>query len=183
MYNQQVFSNKLLKHYITNTTTANHEEPIMIKWPPEARLHASRQASYKLPGHVWLPDDVACANMGSIFLQKSKTSQIWILFISKLSTQVTKYNEHIYLHLDYEVWQHPRSQNVSWTHKTTNFVYNIGLENTEQKNPTRKDTRLPFTSGAFLDTWIFKWKNGKTNIVSPIWDISKMFYFQKFSLF
>ena len=69
-----------------------------------------------------------------------------ILFISKLSTQVTKYNEHIYLHLDYEVWQHPRSRNVTWTDKTTNFVYNTGLEKyrTEKIPHTRiQDSRSP----------------------------------------
>ena len=33
-----------------------------------------------------------------------------------------------------------------------------------EKNPARKDTRLPFTIWSFLDIWIL---NGKTNIVSP----------------
>ena len=94
--------------------------------------------------------------MIAMFLQQSKTNQIWIKLLYKLTTQWT--------HLDNNI----RITKSMVTTQELGFLdsqnYQLCLQHwirkyRTEKNPACKDTRLPFTSGEFLDIWI---KNGKS---------------------
>ena len=84
--------------------------------------------------------------MIAMFLQQSKTNQIWIKLLYKLTTQWTHFDNNIRV-----TKSMINTQELGFLDRQN---YQLCFQHwirtlQNRKNPARKDTRLPFTSGAF----------------------------------